>query len=26
MVFRLPTPSGIPVLRRPGREAKAVTK
>lgn len=25
-VFRLPTPSGIPVLRRAGREAKAVTK
>jgi simple sugar transport system permease protein len=26
MVFRLPTPAGIPVLRRAGREAKVVTK
>ena len=25
-VFRLPTPSGIPVLRRPGRSPKVVTK
>jgi simple sugar transport system permease protein len=26
MVFRLPTPTGIPVLRRAGRRPKAVTK
>jgi ABC-type uncharacterized transport system permease subunit len=25
-VFRLPTPSGIPTLRRPGRQPKVVTK
>ncbi|MEO8263840.1 MAG: ABC transporter permease, partial [Pseudolysinimonas sp.] len=25
-VFRLPTPTGIPALRRPGRAPKVVTK
>jgi simple sugar transport system permease protein len=25
-VFRLPTPAGIPILRRAGRQAKVVTK
>lgn len=25
-VFRLPTPTGVPILRRPGRTAKVVTK